>query len=250
MPTAPAPLEAGAPDSLDDFRVTSPREIAVMLRELCDTSAALQLQGEGGSVYNTIIWAIDEQRGSVALRADPNDAAVPGLLRSAEVVVVGHLRNVKIQFSVANLVLTHGRDTSVLSVRMPREFFRFQRRHAFRVRPYMRGSPNARLVHAAVGGAPLDLRLFDISIGGCAVFVPDAFASIQPGLMFEQVEIDLDADTRFRVDMRVQHVTPINAEARGVRLGCEFVRASGDALRALQRFIDQAQKRRHLIAPD
>ena len=35
-----------------------------------------------------------------------------------------------------------------------------------------------------------------------------------------------------------------------MRLGCEFVRAGGDALRALQRFIDQTQKRGKLLALD
>jgi hypothetical protein len=40
------------------------------------------------------------------------------------------------------------------------------------------------------------------------------------------------------------------ADARGVRLGCEFQRAGGDAVRALQRFIDHTQKRGKLLALD
>jgi flagellar brake protein len=35
-----------------------------------------------------------------------------------------------------------------------------------------------------------------------------------------------------------------------VRLGCEFNRPSGDMERTLQRFIDQTQKRRKLMALD
>jgi hypothetical protein len=63
-----------------------------------------------------------------------------------------------------------------------------------------------------------------------------------------QVQIDLDADTRFHVNLRLQHVTSLNAEASGVRLGCEFVRADAGALRALQRFIDLTQKRGRLFS--
>jgi flagellar brake protein len=56
------------------------------------------------------------------------------------------------------------------------------------------------------------------------------------------------ADTKLDVNLRLQHVTSLNAEARSVRLGLEFVRPGGDALRALQRFIDLTQKRRKLMA--
>ena len=45
----------------------------------------------------------------------------------------------------------------------------------------------------------------------------------------------------------VQHVTSLNPDAHGVRLGCEMVNASGAALRSLQRYIDQTQKRRKFL---
>ena len=44
--------------------------------------------------------------------------------------------------------------------------------------------------------------------------------------------------TRLEAILRLQHLTAINAEAKGVRLGCEFKRSEGDSLRILQRFID------------
>jgi c-di-GMP-binding flagellar brake protein YcgR len=62
------------------------------------------------------------------------------------------------------------------------------------------------------------------------------------------VEIELDADTRFHVDLRLQHVTSLNGDGNGVRLGCEFVRVDPAAQRALQRFIDQTQKRGKLLS--
>jgi c-di-GMP-binding flagellar brake protein YcgR len=89
-----------------------------------------------------------------------------------------------------------------------------------------------------------------VRIGGRPLVLPDDTAPLQPGVLLERVEIDLDADTRFMVNMRLQHITAINADARGVRLGFAFVRAGGDALRSLQRFIDQTQKRGKLLALD
>ena len=68
------------------------------------------------------------------------------------------------------------------------------------------------------------------------------------GVLLQGVRIELDADTRLDVNLRLQHVTSLNAEARGVRLGFEFVRPGGDAVRTLQRFIDLTQKRGKLMA--
>ena len=252
METRPAPLDAlaGTHAGLDEFRVSVTREIASMLRELCDGNVPLNLNASDGNVYTTTIWTFDAERGTMSFCADVADTRMQALLQCEEVVVVGYLNNVKLQFDVADLVLVRGSRASVLSCGVPRELFRFQRRSAFRVRPLMRSAPTARLLHPSVAGLELALRVIDVSIGGCAIFLPDDTAPMQPGVLLERVEIDLDADTRFMVNMRLQHITAINADARGVRLGFAFVRAGGDALRSLQRFIDQTQKRGKLLALD
>ncbi len=252
METRPAPLDAlaGSHAGLDEFRVAVPREIATMLRELADGNVPLNLNAADGIVYTTTIWTIDAERGTLGFCADVGDTRLQSLLECEEVVVVGYLNNVKLQFEIANLVLVRGSRASVLSCTVPREMFRFQRRNAFRVRPLMRSAPTARLAHPQAREIELALRVIDVSIGGCALFLPDDLPPMQPGLLLERVEVDLDADTRFHANLRLQHVTAINAEARGARLGCEFVRAGGDALRALQRFIDQTQKRGKLLALD
>ena len=65
-----------------------------------------------------------------------------------------------------------------------------------------------------------------------------------------QVQIDLDADTRFNANLMLHHITSINPESRGVRLGCEFVDSGAEMERSMQRFIDQTQKRRRLMSLD
>ena len=96
----------------------------------------------------------------------------------------------------------------------------------------------------------LALRVIDVSIGGCALFLPDDVPAMQPGMVMNQVQLDLDADTRVMANLRLQHVSVLNAEARGARLGCEFVQLGADGERTLQRFIDQTQKRRRLMSLD
>ncbi|MEO7338809.1 MAG: flagellar brake protein [Caldimonas sp.] len=250
METKPAPLDdmANGHAGLDQFRVASPREILAMLRQLCDGSIPLNLNASDGSVYTTTLWSLDGDRGSIGFTADVSDTRLQSLLECEEVVVVGYLNNVKLQFDVHNLVLVRGNRASVLNCTLPREMFRFQRRDAFRVRPLMRDAPTARMQHPEQPETDLALRVIDVSIGGCALFLPDGIAAPRPGVVFQRVQMDLDSETRFIVDMCLQHVTAIHSDAHGVRLGCEFARANGDSLRALQRFIDQTQKRSKLLS--
>lgn len=236
------------PGGLDEFRISTPREVALMLRQLCDGSVQLNLNASDGNVVSGTVWATDAERGTIGFCVDPKDPALPGILAFEELVVVGYLDSVKLQFDVSDLVLVHGARASVLSCSYPREMFRFQRRDAYRVRPPMRAAPTARLRHTDIAEMQLALRVLDVSIGGCALFLPDDVPPMQVGGVLNQVQIELDADTRFHVNLRLQHVTSLNADSRGVRLGCEFVRADSSALRALQCFIDTTQKRGKLLS--
>jgi c-di-GMP-binding flagellar brake protein YcgR len=249
METRPAPLGGmNRDDGLDEFRVSSPREIQTLLRQLLDGSVLLNLNASDGSVFTSAVWTLDAGRATIGFNADPADPAMQALLECEEVTVVGYLDNVKLQFEVHDLVLVHGNKASVLSCPAPRVMYRFQRRNAFRVRPTIRTSPMARIRHPDLPDTEFTLRVIDLSIGGCAVFLPEDVPTMNAGVTLNGVRLELDADTKLDVTMRLQHVTAINAEAKGVRLGFEFCRAGGDALRVLQRYIDLTQKRGKLMA--
>jgi flagellar brake protein len=235
METMPMPLDAlgSGPSGLSEFRIDTPREVATMLKQLLDGSVQLNLNASDGSVVSGTIWTMDSDRGTMGFAVDPLDPALHALLECQEVVVVGYLDSVKVQFDVHNLVMVHGARCSVLTCSYPRELFRFQRRGAYRVRPLQRSSPVARVRHTDIAEMQLALRVLDVSIGGCALFLPQDVPPMQVGGVMNQVQIDLDADTRFHVNLR---------------LGCEFVRADATALRSLQRFIDLTQKRGKLLS--
>lgn len=246
---APLDMQAGSRAGLDAFRVASSREIVAMLRGLSNGSVPVELRGtHQGQVCTTTIWCLDPGRGMLGFRADTSDRQLQSLLDHGAALAVAHPNNVKVQFEAMNLVLVRGDHVDVLSCDVPSEMFRFQRRHAYRVRPPMRSAPSARLFHPARVETELMLRVIDVSIDGCALFLPDDVPALLPGVLLDRVEIDLDADTRFQASLRLRHVTAINTEARGVRLGFAFERVGGDALRSLQRFIDQTQKRGRLLA--
>jgi c-di-GMP-binding flagellar brake protein YcgR len=250
--TLPMPLEAlaNAPGGLSEFAITSPRELAAILKQLADGSAILNFNASNGVSMRATLWTVDAARGRISFAADAADPRASSLTECEEATVVTYLDAVKIQFDVHSLVAVRGHGASTLSCPMPPVIYRIQRRGAYRVRPLLRSSPQARFRHPEIAEMELALRVLDVSIGGTALFLPEDVPTVQPGVQVNRVSIDLDAETRFVVDLRILHVSSLNTESKGARLGCEFVRAGADVERLLQRFIDQTQKRRRMMALD
>ena len=101
---------------------------------------------------------------------------------------------------------------------------------------------------------PLALRILDVSIGGCALWLPADVPPLQAGT--ELGELRLRARRRDAVRLRGHAAARVVVGRRrpqpcrragGKRVGCEWRPLGGHAERALQRWIDQAQKRRRRL---
>ena len=241
--------QAASPLALDDFRITTQSEVLGLLKQLSDSRVLVNLNSSTGGTYTSTVLALDPARGTLSFSADADDSQVQALVESEDAIAVAYLDSIKLQFDAQGLVLVRGGRTSALNCALPREVFRFQRRNGFRVRPLLRATPTARVRHPMIPDMSLSLRVLDVSIGGCALFLPDDVPPLQPGVTINNVQIDLDIDTRITITLRLQHVTSIHPESRGVRLGCEMVNLTSDVLRGLQRYIDQTQKRQKIMGP-
>ena len=250
MDTSPMPLDdlAAAHGGLGDFRIAMPAEIAAVLRQLADSGAPLNLNAPDGQVLAATVWTVAADRDILSLAIDADDPRVDALVECNEAVAVGYIDNIKLQFDVHDLVLVRGSRGAALNCALPREIYRFQRRGSYRVRPATRShAPVATMRHPSIPDMQVALRVLDVSIGGCALFMPSDVPPLAPGVLMNGAHIELDAETRIGVALRVQHVTSLNPDSNGVRLGCEMVNASNDSLRSLQRYIDQTQKRRRFM---
>lgn len=234
---------AAAHGGLADFRIDSPAEILSVLKSLQGGNVLVNLNGSDGAAYTTTLWAVDPDRGMLSFSADEHSSQVQQLVEAEEAVAVAYLDSIKLQFDVSGLLLVHGGKTCALSCALPRVLYRFQRRAGYRVRPILRNTPVAKVRHPMIPDMALSLRVLDVSIGGCALFLPDDVPPLQPGVVLNGVQIELGLDTRLTTSLRLQHVTSLNQEAKGVRLGCEIVDPSADTLRILQRYINQTQRR-------
>ena len=249
LDTQPASLgNDGGLDPWGPFRVDSLTERAALMRQLRDGSVPINLSAPDGHALTTALWSFDPAQNRVVFSASEVDPRLQRLVEADEAVAVAYLDSVKVQFDLHDLVLVRGARACALQAAMPRDLYRFQRRGAYRVRTLEQHSPTAGLRHPAMPDMTLALRVLDVSVGGCALFLPADVPAIEPGSTLAGVQIELDADTRFSAPLRIHHVTSLGNSDRGVRLGCEWAQLDGQAARALQRYIDQTQKRRRLLS--
>lgn len=249
LDTQPAMLDAdGGADPWSEFRVSHPGEVVALMRRLRDGEHAVNLNAPNGRILDTVLWALDEssRRLNFAVSGEPPDLAA--LIESEEVVAVAYLDSVKLQFDLSGLLVVRSARSSALQAALPDVLYRFQRRQAFRVRPMVSTAPVARLRHPSMPEMALELRVLDVSIGGCALLVPPDVPPLQPGTRLSSVVVSLDPDTSFETGIQMQHVTAIQPDQRGVRMGCAWAGLSPNAERKLQLYIDQTQKRRRLLS--
>ncbi|HWP20406.1 MAG TPA: flagellar regulator YcgR PilZN domain-containing protein [Burkholderiaceae bacterium] len=253
MERLPTPLPEGAAqhESLDDFRIGDPYEILALLRQMAEMRTVLTIATPGGVSYTTTVWEVDRTRKLVRFAADRVDDHLRRVLDAHDAVAFGYLDGVKVQFEVGRLVHAQSRgDEKVLDASLPLEVFRFQRRSSFRVRPILGAAPTVRMQHPAVPDTTVELRVLDVSVGGIALLLPREHAVPRPGALVQQALVNLDGDTRFTASVRIVHVTAVDQDAQGVRLGCEFVGLPAESLRALQRYVDVTQRLRRQLSLD
>ncbi len=248
LDTQPAALDAhGGEDPWSDFRVGHPSEVTSLMRKLRDGAHTVNFNGPNGQMLGTVLWSVDDSRGRLNFSVEPDRPELASLIEGGEAVAVSYLDSIKLQFDIHEMLLVRAARGAVLQTEVPRVLYRFQRRQAFRVRVPEDSQPTARLRHPSLPDMTLTLRVLDVSIGGCALFVPKDVPSLQPGTRVASALMTLDADTRLETGLALQHATSIQPEQRGVRMGCAWIGLSPSAERALQRYIDQTQKRRRLL---
>lgn len=251
LDTQPAPIGAdGGLDPFAAFRIEQPREIALLMRQLADAVVPVVLAGPEAVGFTTVLWSVDSAQGRLSFSADADSPQLQRLIDGGEATGVAYLDAVKLQFDLRHLILVRGAQHCALQADLPRELYRFQRRESFRVRTLDRGSPTAQMRHPSIPDMMLRLRVLDVSIGGCALLLGGDVPPLAAGVRIAGVHIELDPDTRFDADLMLHHVTAMHSPSRAARLGCEFMHVDPRAQRALQRYIDQTQKRRRLLSLD
>lgn len=235
-------------DGAAGLRIDDPLEVQQLLRQMLSSGVPVHLVSAQGDALAAQIGWVDAEHGRMSLTVDDGSTRLQRVAQCGEAVAVAYLDRVRLQFDVDDMTRVHGQAGSVLGARLPSSIHRLQRRQAYRVRSHRAVAPRATLRHPSIPDMQLTLRIVDLSRGGCALQVPDDLPALQPGTLLNGVLVELDADTRLQVDLRLQHVTAMHGPPC---LGCAFTDLDAPAQHALQRWIDRAQQRhRRLWASD
>jgi c-di-GMP-binding flagellar brake protein YcgR len=244
----PRPDDAGG---AGEFRVTDDYEVADLLAQLVERHVPLGLTTPDGVNYTTELVSVDAKARRISFATSTRDLRVRNLVDADEAMAVAYLDQVRLQFDLAGMVLVHGAKDSVLQAQWPAAMYRFQRRESYRVRPLEHQKPVAHLRRPGGDGERLNLRVIDVSLGGLALLMTPPALVIPPGTRLDDVEVELDALTRLDASLRVVHVSVLGNGSQVqpcARLGCEWLRLGSEGTRALQRYIEQTQKRQKLLA--
>lgn len=231
----------------DDFRLNAAAEIDELLLRLLSERALVSLSTPEGQHCATLLRAIDRARGIMVLDAPLDRVSLEQAQATGEVQAVAYLDSIKLQFELESPLLVQNGDDAVLHARLPRVMYRFQRRTAFRVRPFVTQSPCVRFAHPQHTNTTVSLRILDISLTGVGLLLPIDTPGIEAGSRIDQCLIRLDDTTEFETVVLVHHITPLQPAQHGARLGCEFTRL-GLNERELQSYINQTQKRQLALA--
>jgi c-di-GMP-binding flagellar brake protein YcgR len=237
------PVSSAAKAEMEDYRITSEVEIQSYLQQVLTARTLVTLSGPSGVSYTTMMRSAEAGPNALSFITEERNARIDALLECGEIVAVAYLDSIKLQFDLEGVVRVKDGLHSALHAHYPRVLFRFQRRSAFRVQPLPPKNAVARFPHPDMPDMQLALPVLDVSLNGVALFLPDNVPMIAAGVKIGQCLLELDEDTSMDVAMLIHHVTAINPESKGARLGCELVDLEWSD-RRLQHYINQTQKRR------
>lgn len=278
---------AATPEGLDEYRLDAPGEIQSWLRELMQARTRVQLSTPDGALLHTVLLALDAPQGVLTFEGPVDPAVTAPVLASMRVTATAYLDRIKLEFELPGLLAARDHGGEVLRAALPRHLYRFQRRQAYRVQspgqlyPALRlNQPDGlriRVVNVSGGGLALQWpqaagssATANAPLGAAGSATPGATPGTAPGATVGVASraaptgspatlppppeagaeltgtLELEREVSFSALLRVQHVTPGEGQAPH-QLGCAFVSLAPSAARALQVFIDQAQKRERLM---
>lgn len=249
QPTAASPDSAGT--GWAPFLVDQHAERLQLLRNLRDNSAMISLTAPGGVTLNTSLWTVDTDAERLNFNVDAESPQLQALLETDEAVAVAYQESVKLQFDLEQLVLVRGAKASALQCKLPQQMYRFQRRGSYRIAAQTNQAPQARLRHPAMPDIQLSLRVLDVSIGGCSLWLPHDLPTLQAGTELARVAVQLDSNTAFSAAITVQYISALSqaeGATHGVRLGCAWEPLTAGGKRQLQGWVDQIQRRQRMLS--
>jgi c-di-GMP-binding flagellar brake protein YcgR len=245
--TTPFP-EPDSPE-LERFAIYSRVEIAATLRQLIEENVLVTAYfDEGPGFVVTALLAVNADFEELVFDSAPDEVGQRRLLASKQIVFVGFLESIKVQFvaRLAEAAMFEGRPA--FRVRMPETLLRLQRRDFFRVRPPMSKPATCLVPYAGDSKQYESLRVLDLSVGGLAVMsYPEKF-ELPTNQVIDNCFLDLPGIGSISVSINVRHVDRVPKDDKARRCGCEFVDMSAQSRVMLQRYVNKIDADQRKVA--
>lgn len=241
----PLKIEVFANDEENDFILHDPKAIVAVLRDIVTHHNRVALYfNDDNSMVLTLLLAVDDN--GVWVDAAPSPLDNRHIERSSRIVFVSTHNQAKVQWVSSETSQCLYENTPAFYLPLPKKLLRLQRRDFYRLitrEPealtcLIRPLPDQAHIHHKV-------TVMDISIGGLALVCKEDGVDLEPGVQYQNCEIDLPDIGTISATIEVKNTFEVTARNGNVsrRAGCVFVKPSGEVAKMLQRYVAQMQQK-------
>jgi c-di-GMP-binding flagellar brake protein YcgR len=230
---------------LSSFAVQNPKQIvsylSLLIKNKCLLSACF---GANNESFITTLLFINEKNNTLVLDYGPKEDLNQNLLNAEKVLFDTDYNGIKISFTGIRLTkITHNGEPA-FSMTTPKSLFWMQRREYYRVKSPLSNPDYCQLIIA--NRDPINLKLYDISLSGCALLnvSKDVSELMIPGTTINQCKLILLGAGESRISIEVSAKYMINHEKlhKIQKIGCKFVKLAHPVEEVLQSYIQQIQR--------
>jgi c-di-GMP-binding flagellar brake protein YcgR len=227
------------------FLIGSPekiiRHLYILLKHKCLLTAYF---GDNDDSFITTILDIHIKNNLLIFFHGPKGDAIEQLLDSSKITFKTVCLGVEVVFDTIKLAKIQYHGLSVFSVPIPASMLWMERREFYRVKSPASKSSYCQLI--LKDQAPINLKLYDISLGGFSMITDSKKVS---GLMilytsFEQCRLILADSGEDTISFEIRSKYIINPENsnRMEKIGCKFTRITPAFENTIQRYMQQIER--------
>ena len=227
------------------YLVSNKKEVLQILSELAKQKTTLSVAfNHGQESFLTTVIAVDDVKQVAYLDIGRDEAFNQRLLASQDVVVSNNI-GIRIHWSCHSLKLATLKDGNAISIGLPTDLVRVQRREYFRHPTPVRPPVLCRIPLASGDGANgedeniLQFSLTDVSVGGIGAIAPDPLhEAISVGAQFDNCKIEFPGVGTTNLTLCVRQVKHIvmKSDTSHHRVGFEFINPSRGNQALIQRY--------------
>jgi len=243
-------FEIDQPEQFGQFFLSGQRERLAHLHTLERQKALVTVYlDDNRDFFLSSVLAVDDDAQRILLDP-PNDLKLlQRAVASPQITLSGAVDRIKIQARLRHQETVRHQGREVLSVPLPVQMLRLQRREFFRIETPKLSPLRCKLAKRQQDGRTeaFDYPLHDISGGGiCLVGEKGHVGHFSLGEIFADCRLEIPGEHVLSVNLRIREISELETFHGDyqLRLGCEFYNLPGTRLTLIERYIARLERER------